>query len=135
MKKVFGAFLLLASIVLIGSSGVALAQGEECQDYKCNVTVSSGDGMEDTWTECVGICLYGNGFAEIGGDCWGCDLGGINLFGSNKTFVGECGSCWSSYVGSIVNLYGNSMTVDLFDEYGNMFQFRCVKSDMCEEPS
>ena len=133
MKKVFVVLLLLISAFLIGNAEKALAQGEECQGYLCNAMVACGEGVEDSWTECVGICLYGGGYAEMGGDCWGCDLGGINLLGSHKSFAGACGSCWSEYMGSAVNLYGNSMTVDLYDEeYDCMYTFRCVKNETCE---
>ncbi len=136
MKKVFVVLLLLVSVFLIGNSKVALAVADDggCQLYQCTGKYSCGEGIEE-WEECVELCLYGDGFAEIGGLGWGCGIGGRSLFSSNKNFVGLGGSSWSQYLGCSVDLRGNSMTVDLYDESNCMVQLRCVKSESCQSPS
>ena len=58
MKKVFFVSLLLVSLFLIGSSGVASAQ--ECTDYECSwITTCDGevDSIDYGW--CIELCTDG----------------------------------------------------------------------------
>jgi len=133
MKKVFVVSLFLVSIFLISSSGVALAIDGGCACYQCTVMYSCGEGITEEWEDSVEICAE-DGHANIGGDCWGCDLGGRSLFGSNKKFEGLGGSCWGDTSGCSVELRGRaSMTVDLYDSYDCMTQWRCAKGGECAD--
>jgi hypothetical protein len=132
MKKVFFVSLLLVSIFLIGSSGKAFANGE-CQWYQCSGKYLCLDGESGEWEDCVEICID-EGSARIGSPYWfGCDLGGISLFGSNKNFVGV-GDSTEGLLGCSVSLRGRSMTVDLYEIESIppcLDQLKCVKNDEC----
>ena len=131
MKKVFVVSLLLMSIFLIVNAEMVLAQ--ECTTYLCNGKHLCLDGESGGWEDCVEICID-EGYAEIEGYCWGCDLGGRSLFSSNKNFVGIGGSCGPDLRCS-VELRGRAMTVDFYEVGSNppcMDQLRCVKNNECE---
>jgi hypothetical protein len=78
MKKTFIVALLLLSILLIGSVGMALAEdGENCKLYLATVTVDPDTPLPgaNTWQECFLVC-YEDGFAEVEtcGNPYGPDL-------------------------------------------------------------
>jgi hypothetical protein len=66
MKKIFVISLLLLSIFLIASSGVALAQvlPANCKLYLADVTTDPDDALPtSSWQECIAVC-YEDGFAR-----------------------------------------------------------------------
>jgi hypothetical protein len=135
MKKIFVVSLILVSIFLIGNAENAFAL-EYCTCYQCTVRYSCGEGILWEDTDEVAICSIDNGFSEIGGntsshDGWGCLLGGISLFGSNKNFVGFGGSAWGENSGCSVEIRGRSMTVDLYHQSDCMTHWRCTKGEKC----
>src|SRR4030043_1487692 len=124
MKKVFVVSLLLVSIFLISNAEANLVT-DECQCYQCTVKYSYGQVISWEDTDNVQMCISENGTARISGFNWYCDLGGSSLFLSKKNFVGLGYAQWSLGQGCSVQLRGRSMTIDLYDEYGGMTQFRC----------
>jgi len=131
MKKVFIVSLLLVIVFLIGNAEMALAEnGGGCHWYRCTGKYSCGSGIESEWVECVGLCIY-EVYAELYSDWFECDLGGRSLFSSNKNFVG-IGSGYVGDLGCAVDLRGNSMTADLYeDDHDCMDQLRCVVDESC----
>ena len=74
MKKVLLVSLILAGICLIGSSGTAMAQCINYQDYACDWMGMQDGEMYGIDTDCVTLC-YDDGF-EVRVD----DFGGGNFF-------------------------------------------------------
>jgi hypothetical protein len=132
MKKAFVVCLFLVSIFLISNAEATLVTSE-CQCYQCTLKYSSGQGISWEDTDYSTMCIYENGTARISGSNlnWYCDLGGSSLFLSKKNFVGLGYAQWSLGQGCSVQLRGRSMTIDLYDEYGGMTQFRCTKRGVC----
>ena len=124
MKKLILISLLLISIFLIGSVDV-FANGS-CTYYTCDGRYKCGEEILDEFTECVDIHVYGDGYAELYGYWYYCELGGTGLGSSNKNFIGTCES-WLGDLGANVQLRGNSMVINFYDVGEGCFvEMRCT---------
>ena len=134
MKKVFVISLILVSIFLI-SNAEAGSVTSECKCYQCAVKYSVGQVISWEDTDNVQMCISEDGYAGTTGSNlpWYCDLGGRSLFSSKKDFLGLGYAQWSQGQGCSVQLRGRSMTIDLYDSYGGMTQFRCVQGSECPD--
>ena len=132
MKKVFVISLILVSIFFI-SNAEALLLSSECKCYQCTVKYSVGQVISWNDTDNVQMCISEDGTARTTGSNlpWYCDLGGKMLFSDKKDFVGLGYAQWSQSQGCSVELRGRSMTIDLYDNYGGMTQFRCEQGGEC----
>ena len=136
MKKILLVSLLLAGIFLIGSSGVALAQCIDYQDYYCNWIGKQYGEIYGIDTDCVTLC-YDDGF-EVGID----NFGGFGEFygylypaKDNKHLLGTCydflGYGWT---GCSVETKGSSRLVNLSyiqDGNGYVLQWNCTPCNNC----
>ena len=136
MKKVVLVSLLLAGIFLIGSSGTAMAQCIDYQDYACDYIGSSYGGGLVIGTDCVTLC-YDDGF-EVGIDNYG---GYDELYGflypatDNKNLLGTCYDYLSStWAGCSVEFKGRSIIFKISwiqDGYGWVGVEHCTPCNGC----
>ena len=110
MKKVFLVSLLLGNILLIGSSGTALAQCMDYQDYYCTFVAEQYGEVANMDADCITLC-YDDWF-EVGID----DAGGYNeSYGylypapDNKHLLGTCYDYFYGWGGGAVGFKGVSM--------------------------
>ena len=132
MKKVFFISLLLISVFLIGSSGVASAQCMDYQDYECQYTVYQYgyiDGGVDY--DCIEVC-FDDGFEVYATDYGFFETwlypapGKKNLLG-----VADTGAGWAGFS---MEFNGRSMTYKfsfIQDDDGYTEKGTCIPSNNC----
>ena len=135
MKKVVLVSLLLAGIFLIGSSGTAMAQCIDYQDYACDWIETQYGEMFDHDTDCVTLC-YDDGF-EVGID----DFGGYDVFygylypaTDNKNLLGTFYGYYLGWGGCSVETKGRSIIItntSIQDHNGWAVKFDCTPCNGC----
>ena len=133
MKKVVFVSLLLASIFLIGSSGVALAGG--CQDYKCSGVEMQYGEVSNIYTTEVELCLS-KFDADLYGYWFDCELYPVAGAGSSTKNLLGTGDTEYEWAGCSVERRGRSIAVILTyiqEDEGYVDKFNCTLCDDCFE--
>ena len=131
MKNLFLISLILVSILLIGSSGTALAQ---CQAYTCNVILFQYGEVDNLGPTQVELCpFYIDYPTYLNGYWFTCYLyptaGSKHLMGTAATTDG--------WAGCSVEFKGRSLTAQLTyiqDDDGYTDIFKCTPCDSCFVP-
>jgi hypothetical protein len=137
MKKVLFTSLLLVSVFLIGSSGVALAQCSNYQDYTCSAYVYlHGENIEQ-FTSCVELC-YDDGFGVgITGPSFTGYLYPIGPPQDQDYFLGTFSETTWGFGGCFLDRQRKRIHVEfsfIQDGGGVVDKFKCKECDDCCSP-
>jgi hypothetical protein len=134
MKKVFLVSLLLVSIFLFGSSGVALAQCMDYQDYGCTLYETEYGQTYDFSDTCVELCYDDDFEVIISSPCW---FTGYLYPAPDYKHLAGTASTSVGWAGCSVESQGRSITAQLAyiqNGYGYVDKLKCTPCNDCCRP-
>jgi hypothetical protein len=135
MKKVFICLFLMC--LFLGSNVVnAVAEDEgNCRLYLATITIVDDEGyLFDQYQDCIGVCIYNDGWAEAGTFCDGDYLVlALEDLGSDfKNLVGPCYNCEYDKV-CHASLRGKNLEADCLVDIGDGYRVQARGLEITNE--